>query len=226
MKQSYSGDQNIHVPTAAGEIFSVRRVYCVVGNYLDHAKELDIEVSAMAPGFFLKPTDAVICDRDVPYPPMTNDYQHEVELVVAIGKSGQDIPLHHARDHIFGFAVGLDMTRRDLQFTAREMRAPWDMAKGADFSAPCGQIVEAAECGDISASAICLKVNNVVRQSSSISKQTWNVDYIVHWLSKFVILEPGDLIFTGSPAGIGRVERGDILEASIGGLPTLKVQIV
>jgi fumarylpyruvate hydrolase len=187
---------------------------------------MGFEVDREEPFFFLKPADAIEPDgADIPYPRMTSNYHFEVELVVAIAQAGSDIAIEAAARHIFGYAVGLDMTRRDLQIAAREKGRPWDMGKAFDRSAPCGEIVRAHELPGIGEAAIRLEVNGTVRQHSSIAHLVWSVEEIIHWLSRFVDLQPGDLIYTGTPEGVGAVGRGDRLVATVDGLPPLHVAI-
>lgn len=214
------------MPVLGGGEFPVRRIYCVGRNYEAHAKEMGFEVDREKPFFFLKPADAIEPDGAViSYPRMTENYHYEVELVVAIGIGGSDIAVADAGAHVFGYAVGLDMTRRDVQIAAREKGRPWDMGKAFDRSAPCGSIVPVAQAAGIAAAAITLEVNGAVRQQNAIANLIWSVDEIIHWLSRYVDLAPGDLIYTGTPEGVGAVVAGDRLEARIDGLPALTVSI-
>jgi fumarylpyruvate hydrolase len=216
----------VTVSVVDGLPFPVRRIYCVGRNYEAHAREMGFEVDREEPFFFLKPTDAIEPDGAIiPYPRMTGNYHYEVELVVAIGKEGSEIPVAEARSHVFGYAVGLDMTRRDLQIAAREKGRPWDMGKAFDRSAPCGALVAAADAPPVDAAAIRLEVNGAVRQQSTIGHLVWSIDEIIHWLSRYVDLAPGDLIYTGTPEGVGAVVAGDVLVATIDGLPPLTVSI-
>lgn len=217
----------VTVPIAGGGLFPVRRIYCVGRNYEAHAREMGFEIDREAPFFFLKPADAIEPDdAAIPYPRMTGNYHFEVELVVAIGKGGSEIPVAEAAEHVFGYAAGLDMTRRDLQIAAREKGRPWDMGKAFDRSAPCGSIVRAADVSAIGAATIRLEVNGAVRQQSTIGHLVWSVAEIIHWLSRYVDLMPGDLIYTGTPEGVGAVVAGDVLVATIDGLPSLSVTII
>jgi fumarylpyruvate hydrolase len=214
------------VPVVGGSSFPVRRIFCVGRNYEAHAREMGFEVDREEPFFFTKPADAIVLDgASIPYPRMTTNYHHEVELVVAIGAAGSEIPVDQAPSHIFGYAVGLDMTRRDVQFAARDKGRPWDMAKGFDHSAPCGMVVPVQAAGKIGEAAIRLRVNGAVRQSNNIANMICTVDEIIHWLSRYVDLAAGDLIYTGTPEGVGPVVAGDVIEARIDGLPTLTVSI-
>jgi fumarylpyruvate hydrolase len=216
-------------PTIAvidGRSFPVHRIYCVGRNYAAHVREMGFDPEREEPFFFMKPADAVVPDGGtVPYPPMTSDFQHEVELVVAIGKSGRDIAEAATTSHIFGYAVGIDMTRRDLQIQARTKGRPWDFGKGFDASAPCGRLSMAAQLSDLRQAQISLTVNGEKRQTSHLSHMIWSVPEIIAYLSRFVTLVPGDLIYTGTPEGVSPVLRGDRLEARIEGLEALTVRI-
>ncbi len=214
------------VPIVGGGTFPVRRIYCVGRNYEAHAWEMGFAVDREEPFFFLKPADTVELDgARIPYPRMTGNYHYEVELVVAIGKAGADIPIEDAASHIFGYAVGLDMTRRDVQIAAREKGRPWDMGKAFDRSAPIGEIVPVARWDAVAEATVTLDVNGERRQESRLSKLNWSVDEIIHWLSRYMDLAPGDLIYSGTPEGVGAVVSGDRLEARINGLPPLRVSI-
>lgn len=219
----------VTVPTvevAGGTTYPVRRVYCVGRNYREHAVEMGKDPDRESPFFFMKPTDALVpSGSKIAYPTRTANYHYETELVVAIGRAGQDIAQEEAEDHVFGYAAGLDMTRRDLQLEARDAGRPWDMGKGADQSAPIGLIHPIAETGPLRAGAIQLTVNGEIKQSSDLSKLIWSVAEIVSDLSTYVQLMPGDLIYTGTPAGVGPVVRGDRLEVTIDGLSPLLVEI-
>jgi fumarylpyruvate hydrolase len=205
--------------------FSVRRIYCVGRNYAAHAAEMGHDARE-APFFFMKPADAVLPDQAVmPYPSATKDLHHELELVVAIGKRGRNIPVDKALDHVFGYAVGLDMTRRDLQAEAKNKGRPWDMAKGFDCSAPCAAIHPVDAVGHIASGEIELKVNGKVRQHSDINMLIWSVAETISQLSSLVELFPGDLIYTGTPEGVGPVVTGDVLEGRIEGLGSLTITI-
>jgi fumarylpyruvate hydrolase len=178
------------------------------------------------PFFFLKPADALVASgKAIAYPPMTQDFQHEIELVVAIGEQGRDIAAEQAHCHVFGYAVGLDMTRRDLQMNARKQGRPWDMGKGFDESAPCAALVPAPRCGHLEQGAIWLKVNGEVRQRSDISQLIWSVAEVIQHLSRYVTLLPGDLVFTGTPEGVGPVKPGDVMEGHIDGLEDLRTSV-
>jgi fumarylpyruvate hydrolase len=209
------------------ERFPVHRIYCVGRNYAKHAREMGMDPDREPPFFFSKPADAVVANgTPVPYPPRTSNLHHELELVVAIGTGGSDIPLDSALAHVYGYAVGLDLTRRDQQFAARDQGRPWDVAKGFDHSAPVSAIRPAAEMGHLEQGAIWLEVNGEPRQRANLSEMIWSVPEIVAELSTYYELRPGDLIFTGTPEGVGPVTRGDSLVGGIDGLETLRITIV
>ncbi len=212
------------VPVAGGGSFPVRRIYCVGRNYAEHAREMGHDPDRELPFFFTKPANAVVTgEADMPYPGMSNDLHHEMELVVALGSGGANISEADAMDHVWGYAAGLDMTRRDLQGEAKKAGRPWDMAKGFDHSAPIGNLIPAA---GVTPGRIELRVNGKVRQSSDVSKLIWSVPETLAYLSRLVRLEAGDLIFTGTPEGVAAVQRGDLLEGMIGGVGTVRVRIV
>jgi len=209
--------------------FPVHRIYCVGRNYAEHAQEMG-HSGREAPFFFMKPADAVlVCPPGqtvaLPYPSLTSNLHHEVELVVAIGTGGKDIPVDQALQHIFGYAVGLDMTRRDLQNDMKKQGRPWCIGKGFDHSAPIGPITPATAVPDIGQADISLQVNASVRQSSQISQLIWSVAETIAQLSAGWTLQPGDLIYTGTPAGVAAVVRGDRLQASITGLTAIDLQV-
>jgi fumarylpyruvate hydrolase len=205
---------------AGGGSFPVRRIYCVGRNYLDHIREMKEADERDPPFFFQKPRDAIVLDgARVPYPPFTSDFQFEVELVVALGKGGRDIPVETANSLIWGYAVGIDFTRRDRQFDARDMRLPWEVGKSFDASAPCGPIAQVRDSDRFKDCAITLSVNGVERQRGNIGQMIWNVPEVIAQLSKQVRLEPGDLIYTGTPSGVGPVVPGDLITAHVDGLP-------
>ncbi len=218
------------VPIAGSiEFFPVHRIYCVGRNYVDHAKEMG-GTGREAPFFFMKPADAVLpithgTVGNMPYPPMTVDLHHEIELVVAIGNGGSNIAAADAAQHIWGYAIGLDMTRRDLQSEAKKQGRPWSAGKGFDCSAPIGPIHPASATGMIASGEIRLDVNGTIRQHSDVSKLIWNVAETIEHLSRYFALQPGDLIFTGTPEGVAAVQRGDVLKATIDSLGTLQVRI-
>ena len=217
----------VGLPIANTEaLFPVRRVYCVGQNYSDHVAEMGGD-SREPPFFFSKPGDALMPGGgDLAYPPKTANYHHEVELVVAIGQGGSDIPAGRALEHVFGYAVGFDMTRRDLQRQAKDKQQPWEMGKGVDQSAPIGAIHPVSAVGHPAAGAIWLKVNGAAKQNGDLNQMTWKVAEVIAKLSSYVKLAPGDLIFTGTPSGVSAVVRGDTLEGGIDGLGTLKITLV
>ncbi len=207
-------------------LFPIHRIYCVGRNYADHAREMGSDPSRDPPFFFQKnPGSLVPAGQSVPYPTGTADFQHEVELVVAIGGSGRDLGPDGAAKLVFGYAVGLDMTKRDLQVRQKSLGQPWEIAKAFDHSAPVGAIAEIAAVGAIERSRIRLAVNGVQRQSAAIADLTWSVPELLGKLSHHFALRPGDLVFTGTPAGVGPVRSGDRLEATIDGLPPLTVTV-
>jgi fumarylpyruvate hydrolase len=215
------------VPVVGGaDRFPVRRIYCIGRNYAAHALEMGSDLRE-PPFFFLKPADAVVPgdDSTIPYPPKTSNFHYEGELVVAIGTGGKDIPEASANDHVYGYGLGLDMTRRDLQAAARDKGRPWDMGKGFDKSAPCGALVPAAKIGHPASGAIWLKVNGAERQRGDLSDMIWNVPESIAYLSGLVELQPGDLIYTGTPEGVGAVVSGDMIELHIDGVGDLRVTI-
>ena len=214
------------VPVSGGGLFPVRRIFCVGRNYAEHAREMGGDPTREAPFFFTKPADALVTGgADTPYPSATSDLHFELELVVAIGTGGVDIAEADALGHVWGHAVGLDMTRRDLQAGAKKAGRPWDMAKGFDLSAPIGDLVPVATSGAMASGALELTVNGARRQSSDVSRMIWSVPETIAYLSGLVRLAPGDLIFTGTPEGVGAVVRGDVLEGRVDGLPALKTRI-
>ena len=216
----------VAIPVAGGGLFPVRRVFCVGRNYAEHVREMGGDTRE-PPFFFTKPADAVVTGgADMPYPPQTADLHHEMELVVAIGTGGTDIPVARALSHVWGYAAGLDMTRRDLQGAAKKAGKPWDMGKGFDHSAPIGELVPAARLPAPPSGPITLSVNSNTRQSSDLRSMIWSVAETIAALSQLVALAPGDLIFTGTPEGVAAVQRGDLLEGEIEGVGTVRTRIV
>jgi fumarylpyruvate hydrolase len=214
------------VPVLGGGLFPVRRVYCVGRNYLDHIREMKEADERDPPFFFQKPRDAVVADgARVPYPPFTSDFQFEVELVAALGRGGREIAVADASNHIWGYAVGIDLTRRDRQRDARDMRLPWEVGKSFDASAPCGAIMQGCDGAHFEHCAISLSVNGIERQRGDIGQMIWSVPEVIAQLSKQVTLGAGDLIYTGTPAGVGPVVPGDLIKAHIDGLPPLTITI-
>lgn len=217
----------VHIPiVGATTRFPVRRIYCVGRNYLEHIRELGND-EREPPFFFAKHRDAIVTSgANVRYPSLTSDYQHELELVVAMQSGGENISSDDALRHVFGYAVGLDMTRRDLQTASRKKEQPWEIGKSFDQSAPCGAIVPAAQVGHLSKGRIWLTVNGTIRQDGDLDLMIWKVPDIIAALSRQVDLNAGDLIYTGTPAGVSAVRAGDTLVGRIEGLQALTVTIV
>lgn len=214
------------IPVKGGGLFPVRRIFCVGRNYAEHAREMGGDPTREPPFFFCKPADAVLTgETDMAYPTMTSNLHFEMELVAAIGIGGSDIAEDQALAHVWGYAAGLDMTRRDLQNVAKKEARPWDMAKGFDNSAPIGALVPASSITGPLSGRIELRVNGVVRQASDLSNMIWSVAETVAYLSRLVRVAPGDLIFTGTPEGVGAVQRGDILEGTVEGVGAVKTRI-
>lgn len=208
-------------------VFPVRRIYCIGRNYADHAREMGGDPNREPPFFFGKPNDAVVPGGgDISYPPATSNLHYEVELVVALSKGGRDIPLAEAKGCIFGYAVGIDLTRRDLQAKSKEKGQPWDTAKGFDQSAPISPITPVSVGGHSEAGAIWLSVNGVEKQRGDLAQMTWQVPEVIAHISRFVALAPGDLIFTGTPSGVGPLVRGDRVRCGIDGLGELEIVVV
>ena len=218
------------VPVAGrDERFPVHRIYCVGRNYEEHAKEMGF-TGREPPFFFMKPADAIVVVHagdtgQLPYPSLTANLHHEIELVVAIGKGGKNIKAADAHQHIYGYAVGLDMTRRDLQNDMKKQGRPWCIGKGFDASAPIGPITPAAQAGDVAQAAIWLQVNGADRQRSTVAQLIWNIAETIEHLSTAWELQPGDLIYTGTPEGVGAVVSGDLIEAGIDGLEGLRLRV-
>lgn len=222
----FPAPEPVLLPVEGGALFPVRRVYCVGRNYAEHIREMGNDLRD-PPFFFDKPADALVTDgAPIAYPPGTADFHHETELVVAIGTGGKDIAAADALSHVFGYAVGLDMTRRDLQAEAKKAGRPWTFAKSFDQSAPVGPIVRASAIGHPDKGAITLAVNGAERQRGDLSEQIWSVPETIAFLSRYVTLKSGDLIMTGTPAGVGAVVRGDVLEGAIEGVGTVRTEIV
>jgi fumarylpyruvate hydrolase len=209
--------------TGSAERFPVHRIYCVGLNYSDHIREMGSDPGP--PVFFMKPADAVVANGvAVAYPPATANFHYEIELVVAIGRAGRDIAAARALEHVFGYAAGNDLTRRDLQAAAKARGQPWDIAKGFDCSAPVAAL-RPASAGHLASGRIWLKVNGELRQESDVSRMLWDVPHIIAALSGLYGLMPGDLIFTGTPSGVGALQPGDVLEGGIDGLEVLRTTI-
>lgn len=207
--------------------FPVNRIYCVGRNYADHAREMGHDPDREPPFFFMKPATAIVTDgQTMAYPALSKDVHHELEMVVALGKGGANIPADQALDHVWGYGLGLDMTRRDLQGEAKKMGRPWDTGKAFDQSAPCSALVPVSQCGHLSKGRIYLTVNGQVKQDGDLAMMIWNVPETIAYLSTLFTLMPGDLIFSGTPAGVAAVQRGDVLEGHVDGLPVLHTKIV
>jgi fumarylpyruvate hydrolase len=216
--------------TGSNAQFAVRRVYCVGRNYAAHAREMGFDPDREPPFFFCKPADAVVPvaygeTLELAYPSQTQNYHYEAELVAVIGKSGSDIPVERALDHVWGYAVGLDMTRRDLQMKMREMGRPWEIGKAFDHSAPLGPIHPASEVGHVENAGLWLTVNGETKQKSDVSHLIWSVAETVAYLSQYFRLEPGDVIFTGTPEGVGAVKKGDTMKVGVERLGEVTVRV-
>ncbi|MDO9277922.1 MAG: fumarylacetoacetate hydrolase family protein [Polaromonas sp.] len=226
----FSPPATVSVPVVGlAERFPVNRIYCVGRNYEEHAKEMGF-TGREPPFFFLKPANALVVVEndqtgDMPYPSLTQNFHHEIELVVAIGTGGKNIKAADAMKHVYGYAVGLDMTRRDLQNEAKKLGRPWDIGKGFDHSAPIGPITRAADAGDIENAEIYVQVNGQDRQRSNTFKLIWNIAESIEHLSAAWELQPGDLIYSGTPEGVAAVVAGDTLICGVAGIGTLKVKV-
>jgi len=207
-------------------LFPVRRVYCIGRNYADHVVEMGGDPAREAPFFFQKNPQNLVLDGRFPYPAESRDVHHEIELAVALGAGGRDVAAAAARDLVFGYGVALDMTRRDLQGAAKTAGRPWEAGKAFEQSAPMGPLVPVALCGHPVAGAITLTVDGAVRQAGDLAQMIWSVPEIIAYLSRFVVLAAGDVILTGTPAGVGPVQRGAVMEGAIAGLGTLRVIVV
>lgn len=230
MSYTFAPPAVVSVPVVgSAERFPVHRIYCVGRNYEEHAKEMGF-TGREPPFFFLKPADAIVVAEagqtaTIPYPTLTGNLHHEIELVVAIGRGGRDIKGTDAINHIYGYAVGLDMTRRDLQNDMKKQGRPWCIGKAFDHSAPIGPITPAAEAGDIANAAIWVQVNGADRQRSNVSKLIWNIAETIEHLSAAWELRPGDLIYTGTPEGVAAVVSGDTMSGGIEGLTGITVHV-
>jgi fumarylpyruvate hydrolase len=214
-----------------GDLFPVRRVYCVGRNYAAHAREMGGDPTREPPFFFMKPADALQAVAegatvDHPYPPKTQNYHFEIEMVVALARGGRDIPVDRALDHVFGYGIGLDMTRRDLQDEAKQLRRPWELGKAADLSGPVGPLHPASRVGHPSRGPISLSVDGAARQTADLSDMIWSVAEQIAYLSSYFELAPGDVIFSGTPDGVGAVTRGQTMAAAIEGLGEISLRVV
>jgi len=213
------------------DVFPVRRIYCIGRNYEAHAREMGSDPTREPPFFFQKPTDAIQFVQpgrtiDHPYPSLTKNYHHEIELVAMLGKGGRDIPVERALDHVYGYTVGLDMTRRDLQRGMGDQKKPWEIGKSFDHSAPLGPVHTVARVGHFTKGAIRIKVNGTVRQEADLRQMTWSVAEQISQLSAAFELLPGDIIYSGTPENVGPVVRGDLMEGHIDGLPDIVLRVV
>ncbi len=231
MSYTFTPPAIISVPVVGkAERFPVHRIYCVGRNYEEHAKEMGF-TGREPPFFFLKPNDSLVLVNpgetgSMPYPPLTQNLHHEIELVVAIGKGGKNIKATDAFNHIYGYAVGLDMTRRDLQGEMKKQGRPWCIGKAFDHSAPMGPITPAAQAGDVENAELYVQVNGADRQRSNVNKLIWNIAETIEHLSAAWELQAGDLIFTGTPEGVAAVVSGDTMVGAVAGLGELKVKVV
>ncbi len=208
----------------SNELFPVGKIYCVGKNYSDHAKEMGDQVDKDQPFFFSKPAQAITQSNSIPFPTETKNLHHEVELVVFLKSGGSNIMASEANNHIFGYGVGVDLTKRDLQSVAKEAGKPWDLSKGFDNSAPISKIIK-KEGALLEKGIISLKVNGNEKQSSDISNMVWKVDELISWLSKFITLKAGDIIFTGTPAGVSKLNPHDKIEAEIENIGKLSFEL-
>jgi len=213
------------------EMFPVRRIYCIGRNYAAHAREMGSDPNREPPFFFQKPSDAIQfvaigTTTDHPYPPLTKNYHYEIELVAALGKGGRNVPVEQALSLVYGYTIGLDMTRRDLQRAMGDEKKPWEIGKSFDRSAPMGPLHRVADVGHFTKGQIALKVNGVVKQNADLNMMTWSVAEQINKLSQAFELFPGDLIYSGTPENVGPVVPGDVMQGSIAGLPTLDVRVV
>jgi fumarylpyruvate hydrolase len=229
-----SSDFVVAIPPAASlpivgskQRFPIGRIFCVGRNYADHAREMGHDPNREPPFFFLKPPSAVLADgKDMPYPPHSSDLHHEVEMIVAVGTGGSNIPPEQALSHIYGYGVGLDMTCRDVQHVAKKLSRPWEASKAFDHSAPCSALRRAAEVGHPDKGRIELRVNGTVRQEGDLAQMIWSVPEQLSYLSTLFLLQAGDLIFSGTPAGVAAVQRGDRLHAHLDNVAELTFTIV
>ncbi|WP_025897935.1 fumarylacetoacetate hydrolase family protein [Sneathiella glossodoripedis] len=212
--------------TGQTSLYPVRRIYCVGRNYAEHSLEMGGDPTREAPFFFSKPANTIVqTNTEVTYPQATENFHFEMELVIAIAKEGRDLQPEETAEYIFGYAAGIDLTRRDLQNEAKDKRRPWDTSKGFDQSAPCGPITPASNIQALESSRIWLDVNGSRKQDAKISDMIWNPFEIVSHLSHFFVIKPGDIVFTGTPAGVGQIQKGDVLTGGIDGLENISIAI-
>ncbi len=234
MQQKVERDYIIDVPETpfipikgSDKVFPVRRIYCIGRNYADHAIEMGHDPDREPPFFFMKNPDNILHPGQAfPYPPKTDDVHHEIELVVALKSGGRDISVATAMDHVYGFGVGLDMTRRDLQGEAKTMGRPWEVGKSFEASAPCNALHPITETGPMTDGAIWLKVNGEMRQQGDLNQMIWKIPEMIAVLSNYYELAAGDIIMSGTPAGVAAVSRGDIMLGHVDGLDDLEVKVV
>jgi fumarylpyruvate hydrolase len=208
-------------------LYPVHRIYCVGRNYAAHAREMGHDPDREPPFFFQKNPDTIVLSGgEFPYPDKSENVHFEMELVVALGKGGKDIPVDRALEHVFGYAAGLDMTRRDLQSAAKKMGRPWEVGKAFEYSAPCGEIIPASNIGHPSSGRLWIEVNGEIRQDSDIDQLIWNVPETISYLSGLFTLKEGDLIYTGTPAGVGAINRGDQMNGHVEGIGVISVAVV
>ncbi|HSI41056.1 MAG TPA: fumarylacetoacetate hydrolase family protein [Xanthobacteraceae bacterium] len=208
------------------KLFPVHRIYCVGRNYAEHAIEMGHDPDKEPPFFFQKNPDNILTTGQFPYPDKSKDVHYEIEMLVAIGKGGVNIPVESALDHVYGYGIGLDMTRRDLQGEAKKLGRPWEVGKAFEGSAPCTALIPASEIGHPAAGAVWLKVNGALRQQGDLNQMIWKVPEMISYLSGLFMLQPGDIIMSGTPAGVGAIVRGDKLEGAVEGLGSLEVTVV
>jgi fumarylpyruvate hydrolase len=215
------------LPVRGSELlFPIHRIYCVGRNYAEHAIEMGHDPNREPPFFFQKNPDTIVASGGTfPYPPASNDVHHEIEMVVAIGRGGSDIPVERALEHVYGYAVGLDMTRRDLQGEAKKLGRPWEVGKAFEASAPCSPVVPAAEIGHPDKGAVWLDINGTRRQTGDLAQLIWKVPEMIAYLSGLFELRAGDLIYSGTPAGVGAVRRGDHLVGGVDGIGTIDIRV-
>jgi len=224
--------QATFIPIAGtDQLFPVRRIYCIGRNYAAHAREMGSDPNREPPFFFQKPSDAIQyvapgTTADHPYPPLTKNYHYEIELVAALHRGGRNVPLEQALNLVYGYTIGLDMTRRDLQRAMGDEKKPWEIGKSFDRSAPIGPIHRVAQTGHFRDGAITLKVNGALKQNANLNQMIWSVAEQISKLSQAFELMPGDIIYSGTPENVGPVVAGDVMEGSIAGLPTLNVRVV
>jgi len=210
----------------SNESFPVRRIYCIGRNYADHAIEMGHDPNKEPPFFFQKNAQNVDTSGTFPYPPQTSDVHHEMELVVALKSGGADISLENALEHVYGYGLGLDMTRRDLQGEAKKLGRPWEVGKSFEKSAPMSELVPASETGYLDQGRICLKVNGEIKQDGDLNQMIWKVPEMIAYLSRFYDIAGGDLIMSGTPAGVGPIQRGDKMECEIENLGTMTIEVI